>query len=268
MRTKPSMIRSAGFTLLETLLATALCTVLLATTWTTTQLYWNYRVRSQDRVAFASLSQAVVADLESDLRMVLPAPPRSPELLDPAQTTAEDPFRQLITEDEFRERLFQLQPVGTVNPVRFAGGTDWLLLLTDHDSTRFPAGDVTRRLRQVVWTFAGQSQTVPVSGQGETVRTVTLPVAEQHGLNRWVIPVTATPESANIDHSDANPHISAVAFRYYDGGQWRSDWTGPLVMALPQAVEIQLQFAGEGVSPLTAVVWLSQGTALLLEEQP
>lgn len=268
MRTKRSVAQPAGFTLLETLLATALCTVLLAATWATTDLYWNYRVRSQDRLAFASLSQAVVADLESDLRMVLPAPPRIPEALDPEQTTADDRFRQLITEDEFRERLFQLQPVGTVNPVRFAGGADWLLLLTDHDSIRFPAGDVTRRLRQVVWTFAGPSQTVPVSGQGETIRTVTLPVAEQHGLNRWVIPVTAAPESANIDHSDANLHITAVAFRYYDGSEWRTDWTGPLMMALPQAVEIQLQFSGEGVNPLTTVVWLSQGTALLSEEQP
>jgi prepilin-type N-terminal cleavage/methylation domain-containing protein len=267
--------RRRGFTLLETLLALGLCSVLLVAVASSIQLYWNYRVRSESRINNAILMRAVNEDLQCDLRAGIRKPLAVPEPF--IDTEAVEPVNgaddRLITESRFREQLLQLDLIPTVEPVRFAGGPDWLLILTGDGSPRFPSSASSSRLRHILWFFNhGRSLQIPVSGTVEKPRFTTVNVSHVgQGLIRRVVPVTASVSDAfDGDARNDGPiaRISAMHLAYFDGQTWKSSWPLDRSRSLPLAVRVTWRLSDDVVDQPPTTILLVQASPDTQENQP
>ena len=267
-----------GFTLLETLLSLALCSVLVLAISSTIQLYWNYRVRSESKMSSATLLRAVTDDLRCDLRAAIRQPPAIPEpFLDTEDTdSVDETAEQLITEADFREKLLQFDLISTVNPVHFAGGPDWLLVLTGSDSPRFPTAGSSHRFRHILWYYnEGRPLQVPVAGTVEKPHFASVDLSgAAEGLVRVMLPVTES--TASMSHTGSSDkhgsmpdcRIEALQLAYFDGTAWRSSWPRERWQVLPAAVRVTCRIADESKAEPPMTILLSQASSNIWEIQP
>ncbi|MCH2213293.1 MAG: type II secretion system protein GspJ [Fuerstiella sp.] len=252
-----------GFTLLETLLATALCSMLLIAAYSSIRLYWNYRVRSQDQIAGSARLLALIDDISTDLRAACPAPPDPPVQADfsDADTSADLRPEQINNQTDLPEVLILPGAVARYEPVHVAGGKDWLSVLAGQGSPRFPDAETSMELCYIVWCLnQGQSVSLPVNIQSVTDLSLSLSGLD-HGLVRLKFPVTPglqrdliTPEVTGsvIDQ------MSSIHFEYFDGSQWLNLWGKDQSYRCPDAVRMTCQFEDQTEVERTVTIRLPQ----------
>lgn len=267
--------RRRGFTLVEMLLATALCAVLLGALWMLLGTYGELFDKGQRQVERAQLCRALLEQMAEDLRSAIqdPLPGTADEIAGAAQRRR---FGLFGSSRELRFDILQLTPQqGNLVPVGRAAG------VTEETRTaRVP------ELRTVHYTFlepsGGESPERELSDSGEAAELDPgggeSSLASQTGLVRSeldfetpletetepgmagesAIPVdpdfaadrdlAADPDAAaDLEAEDDTrlwvPEVVSLQFRYFDGRGWSDTWNSLTRKALPAAVEIQLQLA-------------------------
>lgn len=238
-----------GFTLVEMLLATSLCAVLLGALWMLMSTYGDLFDKGQQQVERVQLCRALLEQIADDLRSAIqdPLPGTTNETAGAAQRRR---FGLFGSSRELRFDMLQLTPYqGNPVPVgRSAGGSE------ETRTARVP------ELRTVHYTFL-----VPDASDES-------PEPSRHGLVRSELdfetpldPTTApdaagapgaagAPDAAGdpnaADDPDVGddtqlwvPEVTSLQFRYFDGRGWSDAWNSLERKSLPAAVEIQLQLA-------------------------
>jgi prepilin-type N-terminal cleavage/methylation domain-containing protein len=233
-----------GFTLVEMLVATALCSVLLAALWGLYSTYADLFERGQMRVERSQLCRALMQQLADDLRCAIqdPLPGRDAAELRGA------PLRRFSFSGSANELRVDILQVGW-RPRGASAATDAT------GPTAEPAGPRVPELRTVHYAFAGPSGTEsPPPGHAGLVRRefdfeTPLPVAVA-GDPEASLPRAGNPaeDPAEDPHTTWVPEVVAVGFRYFDGKGWTSGWNSIQRKSLPVAVEVTLRLTDPDTS--------------------
>lgn len=264
---RPHGTRS-GFTLLEVLLAAALCAVLVAASFEAVHLNWKYRTAGEATRLESRLRLGLVEDLAFDLRAAL-AP--DAEGLDRAVRPAPSAGRSRV---DFSEQQLTIADDIPLRPIHFVGTPSSLLVLRGTPSPRFPAPSRSTPVQQVVWwSGAAGAPRLPyaTSGTQKRMRSPALPMTSPaSGLLRtaWPVGTGDARPGARIGSGDGGgtipveSSVRSIGFRYFDGSAWRTGWNSCDDGALPRAVEVTLTLMeGDGL-PLRCVVHLPQGRSV------
>jgi type II secretory pathway pseudopilin PulG len=241
--------RRRAFTLVEMLLATSLCAVLLGSLWMLMSTYGELFDKGQRQVERVQLCRALLEQVADDLRSAIqdPLPGNANETAGAAQRRR---FGLFGSSRELRFDILQLTPYqGNPVPVgRAAGGTE------ETRAARVP------ELRTVHYAFLvpSTSDESLASSQQGLVRSeldFETPLDAAMEPDAGVDPAVANvPEAAadpnaaaGLDADDDTrlwvPEVVSLQFRYFDGRGWSDAWNSLERKSLPAAVEIQLQLA-------------------------
>lgn len=256
----------SGFTLLEVLLAAALCAVLIGASFQAVHLTWHYRRATETGQQSSRIRFGLIEDLACDLRgTVPPHVPEEPEDRVPTRSNT----RGFLPQSDFSEKMLSVDQTTLLRPTHLVGSARSLLLLRQSASPRFPGGgggaspQAGTPLHQVLWwTVADGPPRVhwAMSGQQRRVRAPAIGRG-QVGLLRTEWPfepaLAATRPAAQLAVA-VEPSISSLRFRYFDGTEWRSDWNSYDEKSLPAAVEVTLVSSDGAEPPLRSVVHLPQ----------
>ena len=234
---RASRVGRGGFTLLELLAAVALSVLLMAAVYFAFDLSARLTTTGQEEVERARLAQAVLREIEQDLRQAISPPPAAPPLAAAVSSTAPR-----------REARIASPPVGLI------GDSDRVLLLVfanerarGDEESRNAAGGI----RRVGWKMsngAGTARSAEPLSDSSLEAWFAAP-APGRGLLRGT-----TTEGASVDArgsglsaaAQAEPpewrvfasEVVALSFRYFDGREWRPTWNSARAGRLPSAVEI------------------------------
>lgn len=246
--------RRAAFTLLEMLVAAALCGVLLMGLWTLYSTYANLFERGQARVERSQLCRSLMQQIADDLQSAI----QDPIAGLPERSSGEAQRRRFGlagTSSELRMDILQITPrQGNPAPVGAAAGQP-----EDPNEARVP------ELRTVYYTFSppgtafDAEATAAPSGlirrelDFETPLSALDPSAAADaepsvGVDTDMAAPSPTPDSglstaaptAVDDRWTWVPEVVAFEFRYFDGSRWSSSWNSLLRGSLPVAVEVRV----------------------------
>ena len=251
--------RAAAFTLLEMIVATALCAVLLAGLWTLYSTYANLFDRGQARVERSQLCRALMQQIADDLQSAIQDPiPGMPERAwGDAQRRR---FGLAGTSNELRMDVLQITPrQGSRIPVGAAVGQS-----TDQPSARVP------ELRTIYYTFSSaadslDSETVAApagllrreldfetpASDGDAL-SADSDAASSAELDAEFGTFNEQPSQGAQDASTSSavddrwtwvPEVVSIQFRYFDGAGWSSSWNSLQRNSLPVAVEVRIGLA-------------------------
>ncbi len=237
--------KTAGYTLVEMLLATALSVTLLAALWSLFGIYTNLFNKGQAKVENSQLCRALMQQMSDDLRAAIQDPVGGSS----ARSEGTAPVRRfglLGSQHELRFDVLQVTPEqGNPTPV----GRSWAAS-GDFTEARVP------ELRTVYYSFTSQTTTDGVSRLGLLRRELDFetPVGPESediydGLAMELLgdfagddAQTSTPA---VDPADVSvmwvPEVVSAEFRYFDGNGWTSAWDSLQRKSLPVAVEVVLQ---------------------------
>ncbi len=227
-----------AFTLVETLLALALGSVLMVCVFGLIDSTLSYHVSGNDQALASQRMIGLLHDLRTDIRAVRPDPhwqavPQIEDQVDPRLQAASKLLNsqlQVADMEKFAE------------PIRLVGQSNWLLLTLGHANPRWP-GDMDSQ-QQIVWSLGGQGTlTVPTHDDQGRLVNYTLATPNDPGLMRSRI-----IDNGQQKRSTSSSFVIAaelLRFRYLADRQWRSQWNSAVEKRLPGAIEINLQMAGE-----------------------
>ncbi len=253
--------RYAAYTLLEMIVATALCSILLVGLWTLFSTYANLFDRGQARVERSQLSRALMQQIADDLQSAIQDP--IPGLPDRSWGDAQRRrFGFSGTSNGLRVDVLQITPrQGSRIPVGAAGQP------TDAPAARVP------ELRTIFYTFTSASSAIddpesaiPAMPSGLVRRELDFetPIDDQDELGTG--PATGASlvggssfedadQRSTLDGQDSSsttavddrwiwvPEVVSVQFRYFDGVGWTSSWNSLQRNSLPVAVEVRIGLA-------------------------
>lgn len=261
--------RSAAYTLLEMIVATALCSILLVGLWTLYSTYANLFDRGQARVERSQLCRALMQQIADDLQAAIQDP--IPGLPDRQWGEAQRRrFGFSGTSSDLRVDVLQITPrQGSRIPVGAARQSN------DAPAARVP------ELRTIFYTFTSASSVVddpesPIAAmpRGLIRRELDFetPIDDQ---DEWAAG-SATgaslvgenpfedaqsprqPDGQAGSTADAVddrwtwvPEVVSVQFRYFDGVGWTSSWNSLQRNSLPVAVEVRIGLADPSASDQT-----------------
>jgi type II secretory pathway component PulJ len=252
--------RSAAFTLLEILLATALSFVLLATLWGLFGLYTNLFDKGQQRVESSQLVRSLMQQISDDLRAAIQDPiAGAPE--DPAGQPPERRFGLFGSPDELRFDVLQLTPLrANVTPVGDGRTGDEAAtparvpeLRTVHyrmlraNSLEDSGGALQTGLIRSELDFESpmsESEAGAIADLGGELE-MEFATGDPDGVQPESRPAVV-PETAVDDSTLWVPEVADVAFRFFDGSSWTSSWNSIQRKSLPVAVEVTLHMARDG----------------------
>ena len=258
VRHKPQRCRrDRGYTLVEMLLATALCAVLLAALWMLMSTFGELFDKGQQQVERAQLCRALLEQMADDLRCAIqdPLPGTANETSGTAQRRR---FGLFGSSRELRFDVLQITPQqGNPIPVgRTAGRSDETPaprvpeLRTVHYTFSEPsAGDELSNPDQQGLVRTELDFETPLDGAGSSDGEA----AGSAGSRRLADTGSdssagqadgeADPELATDDTRLDVPEVVSLQFRYFDGRGWADSWNSLDRKSLPAAVEIQLELA-------------------------
>lgn len=237
--------KTAGFTLVEMLLATALSVTLLAALWSLSSIYTDLFNKGQARVENSQLCRALMQQMTDDLRAAIQDPIGGST----ARSEGTAPVRRfglVGSQNELRFDVLQVTPEqGNPTPV----GRSWNAS-GEYTEARVP------ELRTVYYSFTSQTTTDGVSQSGLMRRELDFetPVSPEtdnsyDGLAADLLGDYAEDDAATstppVDPTDVSvmwvPEVVSAEFRYFDGNGWTSAWDSLQRKSLPVAVEVVLE---------------------------
>ena len=258
------MTARAGFTLIEVLLALALCGVVLSAAFSAVHLSWKYRSAGTTQVEQSQIVRGVLQDLALDLRSTVRFPGAvpisdklanvdgmTPEMMAMFKNLAKQDSSQFEQLSDIEEQVLQFDSVGLTDPIHFYGEPDFFVMLSNSENYRFASSTVANQppvLQQhVVWfSNSGRSVRVPFGVSNDQLQFSTLSApSRQTGLLRMAQTFDARTAGSSNQKSDANwtkiiPDSTTASFRYFDGVEWRTAWDSQKAKRCPAAVEITL----------------------------
>lgn len=267
-----------GLTLLETLLALALTTLLMVTIVASTTLYAQYRFRGIEGARHAQVLWGTFSDLQNDLQACYGAAHDELPQLTAAQgqEAASQETASFSTNSNMAQERVLAFSTSQPQPVRFIGRENAILLLHQGTNPRFAWNEFhpTTDESHVLW-LAPQTRAIrlpyALEERREVEREFALPgelAGKVPALWRGVMPVVdprISRESwpgyqASLGTSwDKNPAIHQLQFRYFDGDSWRREWDSHRQEnRLPLAVEVQLTFVSSPKPPMRLVLGMPQ----------
>jgi|GEM_PF-4107222 prepilin-type N-terminal cleavage/methylation domain-containing protein len=245
-----------AMTLLELLIATALSVVLMAAVSASLDMFMQFRSRASDGQQSAAINRGLAEDLATDLRLALRPPVEDPAPEAKPQTVEDERFSSLLLQRELLDLDSGMIGNGDAvaqDPIYFAGGTDWLMLLSRIGNARFDrkkgAGG---EMRHVLW-WSGNRMTVQTGSRDRLQIRRTVPaVSGKPGLWRGLIPFGGRNTAPLPPPVVVTPQIRSVKFRYRDGYRWLPEWDSDESRELPTAVECTPVWAdGRAGFPMT-----------------
>jgi hypothetical protein len=243
--------RASGFTLLEVVLASALCAVLVTAAFQAAHLNWRYRLAGEEAIRESRIEFGILEDLTLDLRGAVPPPtPR-------AITTSSGSAGSLDENGAHHEQFLDLQKEPRIQHTHFYGTRDAILFLRTTPNPRFPDSSGNVAVGQVVWgssSASGSRLLWGMSGHQPRYRRME---AQPGGLLRstWSI---QPKQPAQQDSTVIDEAVRTAAFRYFDGMSWQTDWNSHAAGRLPCAVEITIRRSGDSDTTQTCVIHLPQ----------
>jgi prepilin-type N-terminal cleavage/methylation domain-containing protein len=264
--------KSAGFTLLEILLALALSVVLLVAVGTAIDLYRRMTYAGQNEVSEARVVRAILRKIETDVRSIVP--PQS-QVVSPSDTSSgstggttasgttgtsgtsgsssgtsstSSSSTSTGTTTATTQQSAMGDPLQNIYAQTIFGlyGNQQTLVLNTMVARRQSAAPAASGTGPVVSTSHGDLKTVayffagggaaPVGGQ-TAAGAATSGLARLEGEHAAI--GYAMQQSASLA-SGARiiaPEVMSLAFRYFDGTQWLATWDAQYLQLLPQAVE-------------------------------
>ncbi len=249
--------RYAAYTLLEMIVATALCSILLVGLWTLYSTYANLFDRGQARVERSQLCRALMQQIADDLQSAIQDP--IPGLPDRRWGDAQRRrFGFSGTSSGLRVDVLQITPrQGSRIPVGAAGQP------TDAPAARVP------ELRTIFYTFTSASSAIddpesatPAMPRGLVRRELDFETPiddhDESGTGASLVgenpfedadrrnPLAGQDSSSTAAVDDRwiwVPEVVSVQFRYFDGVGWTSSWNSLQRNSLPVAVEVRIGLA-------------------------
>jgi len=253
-------VQRVGFTLVEVMLSLALCIVITGLLAAASQMYLMNIQVERNELTRSRAARAVLQVMAFDLRAAVQYKPVDETALDESIADAEEALAATQGEEgQAEEEPAEEEEEQVVEQPGLAGGPNSI----SFDISRLPRRD----------------QFAPVV-DGKTGRVVSIP-SEILNIQYMVGAVEEDTNSGNATQPDGGPRIGllrmefdraakrfadqgggpvsgfemmaeevkGLAFRYYDGDQWYSEWDSNEMRTLPVAIEITLQ-----VDPRTAEV--------------
>lgn len=253
-------VQRVGFTLVEVMLSLALCIVITGLLAAASQMYLMNIQVERNELTRSRAARAVLQVMAFDLRAAVQYKPVDETALDESIADAEEALAATQGEEgQAEEEPAEEEEEQVVEQPGLAGGPNSI----SFDISRLPRRD----------------QFAPVV-DGKTGRVVSIP-SEILNIQYMVGAVEEDTNSGNATEPEGGPRIGllrmefdraakrfadqgggpvsgfemmaeevkGLAFRYYDGDQWYSEWDSNEMRTLPVAIEITLQ-----VDPRTAEV--------------
>jgi prepilin-type N-terminal cleavage/methylation domain-containing protein len=220
-----------GFTLIETLLALALSSVLIMAVFALVDSTVTYHVQGSDQVLTSQRMLGLMQDLRQDIRAVVADPHWT---VAPKRTVTDE---RLATMERMASHL-QLSNNGqAIEPIRLVGDSNWLVLTLAHANPRWPNDPEFEH--QVVWSLSSrQGLTIPThDDHGRAIKQI-LPASAAAGLLRTRLP--AAPTDHVSPQADQVLLVQQFALRYLSNGRWKSSWNSSAEKRLPDAIEVTL----------------------------
>jgi len=256
-----------AFTLLEVLLAVGLSLLLVLAIAMAIDLYRRMTTAAQDDLSEMRLVRAVFNKLEVDIRSVVPPQPIASATAatgSPGSTTGGSPSSGSSSSTGSSGGGDPLQYVYSRSVFGLYGDGDSLVLdtLTPH---RLPLSALQQTGAQassqsndspsnlagvhgdmkVVGYFVlgeGTSPILPTSaGSGQLTpegKVMSSGLARLEGERTAIGYAMETSSTSSLNARIIAPEVQSIAFRYFDGSNWVSSWSGATAQVLPQAVEI------------------------------
>jgi prepilin-type N-terminal cleavage/methylation domain-containing protein len=274
----PGKHHSAGYTLIEMLIASVLVAALMSTVWGLLAMYNSWltagRTQAEQRQLIRSLTERLTADLHiltlpdsgrtikflssptdslTAEPIIEPSPTTDSEILMDPLTQSMEPSAEAIPDPLTWLQSLQL-PTDPATPLNISlFGTQSrlrLVLPPDADqSPQFPGSYTTPGGPSVViwefipWGSAGQTNLPLSSGLTR------LEWNHQTFRNLTASLIGSTATAATVENSspqpqqpriDAIPEAVAVVFEYFDGRTWQPAWNSDAQATLPAAVRIRM----------------------------
>jgi prepilin-type N-terminal cleavage/methylation domain-containing protein len=263
-----------GFTLIETIIAMSLMSLLMAIVWTMFSVYTKLESKGTAAAAETALVRSIDRQFRSDILQIVGLSPLGPQLIDDRTSAALAKFptngylvgsqtdlhfvvfadshslatpgsirvvsyqpRQTVEEtDDDSERMTDLDDTAADDLTLAADAFDDELL----DEFTTPQGiDVKHQSWRDYWqareSFASLDEVL------STNRPITLDADDflQIGTSQLDAEDTAQALHEPAEVTDEVPEIRRVRFRYFDGQTWTAQWDSTLTAALPRAIEFQ-----------------------------
>ena len=256
---------SAGFTLIEVLVAVGTALMLLTAVYAAIDMHWRYENAGQLEMKRGQVARAVFARLSTDIRSVqyVASDPETAVLDDSDEsedTEGTDDAGTATSSD--LSQLNSLGVIGTatrltlhvnkpVPPRRFA--------LSDDEDSLF----IESEQRSVTWFLAdlsgGELEGMAAARFSDDPAIIAAGLIDDQadgplGLGRADVDRLAgtisAPSDTEILMAEAAeflaPEVVSLTFRYFDGVDWVEEWDSDLQGAVPTAIEITLGFVAPG----------------------
>lgn len=255
-RTSPR--KSAGFTLLEVILAMGLTSLLLAAIYSALDLYWKYTTIGQQQVQRAQIARAVFQKITHDLHSVTYQ-----------QKVAEEEETSSSSEEE--EEVVEIQVTNpddayTSGNIGVYGDAQSLVLHTSRPARQPMLVSQTSGSTSSQSDLLSVSYFLAVAGSeglqgavGDRFRDASGTGKGTQGLARLEgdrLVMSKADESADLEQLALQsqllaPEIGSLQFQYFDGTDWLEVWDSIEYGTVPQAVKVTIGFRnledGQGV---------------------
>ncbi|MFT5304373.1 MAG: type II secretory pathway pseudopilin PulG [Mariniblastus sp.] len=248
--------RRLGYTLIELLLALGLSVVVLSAISMAIQIYLISLTKQQDLVEQRQVARALLTMIENDLRAGIQYKPADYAGLDnllatqlaklqgeaPSDDEEEEPI-EVIVEDEvaFRPTLLGASNVVMIDISRLPRMDQYNPLLVDNAEVSSPS-DVKSLAYFVSSSNGGMESEVqfgtPQAPGGLYRREIDRAVASYLGENSLM----SSPDKYTqlVAHE-----VAEIAFRYFDGEEWQTEWDSGEAGGFPVAIEVRIVIDSE-----------------------
>jgi prepilin-type N-terminal cleavage/methylation domain-containing protein len=251
-----------GFTLLEVVIALALCLVLLSAVYGALELYARYSTVGREQIERSQVARAVLRRMTSDVQSIVFQVPEATSEEDAA--AAEEGMSAAGestsgsqsgsgTTDSGEESIVveETEDAYTGTSVGLIGDLRTLML------------HISRPVRNVTYLPIADAERVTMRTSDQISVSYFLAESGGAGLSDAVSQLTGTGlarldgDRFAIEHADVQqetdvlaaeakivaPEVIDLQFRYWDGTLWLETWDSVALGALPQAIEVTLWFA-------------------------
>ena len=256
---------SAGFTLIEVMVAVGTALLLLTAVYAAIDMHWRYENAGQLVMKRGQVARAVFARLSTDIRSVQFVPPdlETAELED--SEDAEDTGDDEGADDLESASASDLSQVGSLGVIGTA------TRLTLHVSKpvpprKFAVGDdedvtfLESEQRSVTWFLAdfsgGELEGMAAGRFSDDPAIIAAGLLDNQvdgaplglaraDVDRLAGTIDNPSDSEGLMAESAEflaPEVESLTFRYFDGVDWVDEWDSELQGAIPTAIEITLGF--------------------------